>query len=250
MSFGQRLRERRKELGMSQGELARALGVSLSAVSNYESGQNAMREDVLLRLLQVLDVEPNYLYQDFMSGKVFVCSVEERRLVEKYRRLRTTGRQALQSVADALTSYQSDLEEERPKPEIRQIPLYRSPAAAGFMSPVFGEDFDYIDVTGDVPPGAEFAVRIQGDSMEPYIMDGSIVYVNRDPLSSGDVGIFCVDGELLCKQYVRDVLGMTYLFSLNRKRANMDVILPRDSGRSVVCFGRVLLPFRPEIPGM
>ncbi len=250
MSFGQRLRERRKELGMSQGELARALGVSLSAVSNYESGQNAMREDVLLRLLQVLDVEPNYLYQDFMSGKVFVCSVEERRLVEKYRRLRTTGRQALQSVADALTSYQSDLEEERPKPEIRQIPLYRSPAAAGFMSPVFGEDFDYIDVTGDVPPGAEFAVRIQGDSMEPYIMDGSIAYVNRDPLSSGDVGIFCVDGELLCKQYVRDVLGMTYLFSLNRKRANMDVILPRDSGRSVVCFGRVLLPFRPEIPGM
>ena len=250
MSFGQRLRERRKELGMSQGELARALGVSLSAVSNYESGQNAMREDVLLRLLQVLDVEPNYLYQDFMSGKVFVCSVEERRLVEKYRRLRTTGRQALQSVADALTSYQSDLEEERPKPEIRQIPLYRSPAAAGFMSPVFGEDFDYIDVTGDVPPGAEFAVRIQGDSMEPYIMDGSIAYVNRDPLSSGDVGIFCVDGELLCKQYVRDVLGMTYLFSLNRKRANMDVILPRDSGRSVVCFGRVILPFRLEIPGM
>ena len=250
MSFGQRLRERRKELGMSQGDLAKALGISLSAVSNYESGQNAMREDVLLRLFQVLDIEPNYLYQDAMRGKAFVCSVEERRLVEKYRRLRTTGRQTLHAVADALTAYQSDLEEERPAPEIRQIPLYRSPAAAGFMSPVFGEDFDYIDVTGDVPPGAEFAVRIQGDSMEPFIMDGSIVYVNRDPLSSGDVGIFCVDGELLCKQYVRDVLGMTYLFSLNRKRANMDVILPRDSGRSVVCFGRVLLPFRPEIPGM
>ena len=42
MSFGQRLRERRRELGISQGELARALGVSLSAVSNYENGQNEM----------------------------------------------------------------------------------------------------------------------------------------------------------------------------------------------------------------
>ena len=62
MSFGQRLRERRLELGMSQGELARALGVSPGAVSNYESGQNAMREEVLLQLFRVLDVDPNYLY--------------------------------------------------------------------------------------------------------------------------------------------------------------------------------------------
>ena len=56
MSFGQRLRDRRKELGISQGELAKSLGVSLSAVSNYENGLNAMREDVLLRLFRVLDV--------------------------------------------------------------------------------------------------------------------------------------------------------------------------------------------------
>ena len=66
-------------------------------------------------------------------------------------------------------------------------------------------------------------MRIQGDSMEPYILDGSIAYVNRDPLSNGDVGIFCVDGAMLCKQYVRDRLGIVYLFSLNRERADADV---------------------------
>ena len=112
----------------------------------------------------------------------------------------------------------------------------------------YGEDFDYISVSGDVPRGAEFAVRIQGDSMEPYIQDGSVAYVNRDPLASGDVGIFCVDGEMLCKQYVRDRLGIVYLFSLNRRRADADVVLPRDSGRTMVCFGRVLLSSRPEPP--
>ena len=249
MSFGQRLRERRKELGLSQGELAKALGVSLSAVSNYENGLNAMREDVLLRLFRVLEIEPNYLYQDSFTGRAFHCSADEQSLVKKYRGLRTTGRQTLHAVADALGAYQADLEGDAPAAaEVRQIPLYRSPAAAGYAAPVFGEDFDYIDVTGSVPRGAEFAVRIQGDSMEPYIMDGSIAYVNRDPLSSGDVGIFCVDGEMLCKQYVRDVLGMVYLFSLNRLRADADVVLPRDSGRSMVCFGRVLLPSRPQPP--
>ena len=92
MSFGQRLRERRKELGISQGELAKALGVSLSAVSNYENGQNAVREDVLLRLFQVLDVDPNYLYQDALTGRSFVCSAEEQALVRKYRELSTPGR--------------------------------------------------------------------------------------------------------------------------------------------------------------
>ncbi len=249
MSFGQRLRERRKELGINQGELAKALGVSVSAVSNYENGQNAMREDVLLRLLRVLDIEPNYLYQDSFSGKAFTCSVEEERLVKAYRSLRVPGRQTLRAVADALSAYQEELDAELPpETEIRQIPLYRSPAAAGFASPVFGEDFDYIEVTGDTPRGAEYAVRIQGDSMEPYIDDGSIAFVNRDPLSNGDVGIFCVDGEMLCKQYVRDGLGMIYLFSLNRARSDADVFLPRDSGRSIVCMGRVLLPSRPKAP--
>ena len=249
MSFGERLRERRKELGISQTQLARSLGVSISAVSNYESGQNAMREEILLRLFRVLDVDPNFLYQDSFSGAGFVCSAEERALVKKYRNLCLSGRQALHTVADALGGYQAELESEPPAQEARQIPLYRNPAAAGYAAPVFGEDFDYISVSGDVPQGADFAVRIQGDSMEPFILDGSVAYVNRDPLTSGDVGIFCVDGDMLCKQYVRDKLGIVYLFSLNRARSDADVVLPRDSGRSLVCFGRVLLPVRPAVPG-
>lgn len=248
MSFGKRLRERRLELGMSQGDLARRLGVSSAAVSNYESGQNAVREDVLLKMFLVLDIDPNYLYQDSLTGKSFTCSVEEKSLVMKYRTLTTVGRQALHSVVDALGAYQSDMESMAPPAEIRQIPLYSCPAAAGYAAPVFGEDFEYIDVTGEVPHGADLAVRIQGDSMEPVIADGSVVYVNRDPLANGDVGIFCVDGEMLCKQFVRDALGMVYLFSLNRKRADADVVLPPSSGRSMVCMGRVLLPVRPPIP--
>ena len=63
---------------------------------------------------------------------------------------------------DALTTYQSEVEKNLPVEEPRQIPLYRTPAAAGYASPVYGEDFDYIDVTGETPRGAEFAVRIPG----------------------------------------------------------------------------------------
>ena len=139
---------------------------------------------------------------------------------------------------DLVEALIAKLEAAAPAAERRVIPLYTSPAAAGFAAPVFGEDYELIPVTGDVPPGAELAVRIQGDSMAPVIADGAVVYVNHDPVQSGDVGIFCVDGDMLCKQYYRDPLGMVYLFSLNRKRADMDVVFRRGSGRSLTCFGR------------
>ena len=69
-----------------------------------------------------------------------------------------------------------------------------------------------------MPPGAEFAVRIRDDSLEPVLHSGSVAYLNHDPLHAGDVGIFCVGGDMLCKQYYRDPLGVSYLFSLGRDR--------------------------------
>ena len=167
---------------------------------------------------------------------------------ELNRELGITARQTLCTMLDALGVLQAEAEQDRPASEQRTIPLYRSPAAAGYAAPVFGEDYELLTVDGEVPVGAELAVRIQGDSMEPYIRDESVVYVNHDPLRSGDVGIFCVDGDMLCKQYYRDPLGMVYLFSLNRKRADADILLPPESGRSLVCLGRVMLHTMP-LPG-
>ena len=242
MSFGERLRNRRVEMNMSRAELAAQMGVSPSAVGNYETGISVPRGERLQRLLDALGVDPNYLYRDsFQAASAFSCSDDERTLLEKYRTLHLTGRQAVHSLLDSLQVYQKELEGEQLAPERRTIPLYRTPAAAGYASPVFGEDYEPIEVTGDVPSGAELGVRIQGDSMEPYIHDNSVVYVNHDPLRNGDVGIFCVDGDMLCKQYYRDALGIVYLFSLNRQRADADVIFPENSGRSLTCFGRVMM---------
>lgn len=246
MGFGERLRYRREELGISRDELAKLLGVSRSAIGNYETGVSSPKEEVLLRLFDALHVDPNYLYRDsFRSASSSSCSHEERALLEKYRLLTLTGRQTVQALMDSLAVWQTELENDVPAVEPRVIPLYRSPAAAGYAAPVFGEDFEPLTVTGDVPAGAELAVRIQGDSMEPQIADGSVVYVNHDPLRSGDIGIFCVDGDMVCKQYYKDPMGIVYLFSLNRKRADADVVFARGSGRSLTCFGRVIMHAQP-----
>ena len=248
MGFGERMRARREELGLTRPQLAERLGVTASAVSNYENGVSFPKEEVILRLFDSLGTDPNTLFQDSFRHNESVLSRRERELLGKYRSLSPTGREAIHTVMETLCAYRDGLEKSPAERETRVIPLYESPAAAGYAAPVFGEDFDYIQVTEDVPGGAEFAVKIQGDSMAPYIADGAVVYVNRDPLQAGDVGIFCVDGEILCKQYYKDPLGTVYLFSLNRARSDADVVLTAGSGRMLVCFGRVI--FRaPPLPG-
>ncbi|MBQ1602900.1 MAG: LexA family transcriptional regulator [Oscillospiraceae bacterium] len=250
MSFGTRMRARREELRLTRAELAEELGVSPSAVSNYENDLSSPKEEILLRLFDALQVDPNYLYHGSYHASDFTFSHAERELIEKYRMLSSVGRQTVHTIMDALRDYRDEIVGElgTAETETRVIPLYRTPAAAGYASPVFGEDFDYLTVDETVPRGAEFAVRIQGDSMEPEIADGSVIYVNRDPMENGDVGIFWVDGDMLCKQYYHDPLGMTYLFSLNRERADADVVFSGSSGRTLVCFGRVILPHRLPLP--
>jgi len=238
----------REELGLSRAELAALLGVSPSAVSNYEKNISFPKEEVMLRLFDCLKTDPNTLFQDSCHSLQDHYSRRERQLMERYRALPAVGRDTVDSLVEALGTYRDEMERSRPEREERLIPLYRSPAAAGFAAPVMGEDYDLISAGEEVPAGAEFAVRIQGDSMTPWIADQSVVYVNRDPMKVGDIGIFCVDGAMVCKQYYRDPLGIVYLFSLNRERSDADVVFPEGSGRTLVCFGRVMMRGLP-VPG-
>ena len=234
MSFGERLRRRREEKGMTQQQLAQQLGISKSAVGNYETGVSMPREDVLLRLFSALDAEPNYLFQDSFHSGGGVLSSGEQQLVQRYRALSAKGKAAIDAVLEAAEEKHGGSVTVLPPPKsVRRIPLFASPAAAGYASPVLGEEYEMIDDGGE--EAAQFAVRIRGDSMEPHISDGSIVYVGREPLQNGDVGIFCVDGDTFCKQYYKDALGIVYLFSLNRVRADADVTLPPSSGRTLAC---------------
>ena len=131
---------------------------------------------------------------------------------------------------------------------LRMIPLYRTVSAAGYPTPEFGTDFDYIPVQGEVPSNADFAVRIQGDTMEPYLMDDAIAYVNRDPMTEGDVGIFRVNGQMVCRQYDKDQAGTVYLFALNRAKKERDLALAAEERTKLSWYGRVILNFRPELP--
>ena len=60
-TLGQRIRAQRIRLGMTQEELAEALYVEKSIISNYENDKKEMRASGLAELAKVLQTTPNYL---------------------------------------------------------------------------------------------------------------------------------------------------------------------------------------------
>ena len=101
MSFGTRLRERREELGLKQSELGKLLGVTGSAIGNYENGISSPKADVLYQVFDVLKCDANYLFQDEIKElETDDFTVPEIKMVKKYRILDSYGKEAVDGVLD------------------------------------------------------------------------------------------------------------------------------------------------------
>ena len=85
MSFRDQLKACREACGLTRAALAEQLGVSASAVGNYETGVSFPKEDVLLRLFDALRTDPNQLFCGSYRSGGFDLSGAERTLLEKYR---------------------------------------------------------------------------------------------------------------------------------------------------------------------
>ena len=242
---GSILQQLLQERQLSVRELSRLAQVPAQTLySIIKRDSVKVNPELLQRLSQALQVPVQRFYPALDEpAPVPHPSEEEWELLHRYRNLDAPGRRVIRAVLEAESAR---LEDPAP-PRQRLIPLYATPAAAGYASPVEGEDFVLHSVPEDSP--ADFAARISGQSMEPWIADGSIVLVTRrSGLADGDIGLFFVDGDMLCKQYCRDMVGAVHLFSLNRAYADADRHIPPDSSSTLCCYGKVLLPRRPPLP--
>lgn len=232
------------ERKMAVGELARRVGVPATTLYSIIRRDNMKIDfDLLLRICAALEVPIGTFCGEARAAKT--PSAGEWAFLGKYRALDDHGRELTELVAERELE-RMRREREAPGKQDRIIPLYLTPAAAGYASPVLDEDYE--DYAVDAGCAADFAVRISGDSMEPVIHDGAVALVKRDAIRNGDVGMFFVDGDMKCKQYLRDNYGNVYLFSVNRARADADVRIPASSGVTLCCFGKVLLDRQPPLP--
>lgn len=95
MSFGTRLRDKRKELGITQPQLAEILGVSQSAIGSRETDTNSPRATLLYDLFDILHCDANYLFQDETKElyKDKATPSEFENIIKKYRALDDHGKE-------------------------------------------------------------------------------------------------------------------------------------------------------------
>lgn len=101
MTIYERIKERRKSLGLSADDVAKALGVSRATIYRYESADiEKLPTSTLEPLAAVLKCSPSYLmgWNSPENDTNFSLSDEEKELVLTYRRLNTEDKDMIKRI--------------------------------------------------------------------------------------------------------------------------------------------------------
>lgn len=160
-TIGERIRLRREQLGLSQEELAKALGYkSRSSINKIELGLQKLTQSKIASIAEALQTTPDYImgWDDATLSRAFnVVSI---------------GKQGMR-------------------------PIYGS-ISAGLGEFVEGsnEILGWEPVDEKYATDEYFYLRVKGDSMSPKIEDGDLLLIRKQTsVDSGDIGAFLVDGE-------------------------------------------------------
>jgi len=205
MQIAETLAQLRIENGYSQEDIAeycRQHGrpISRKAVSKWEHGGSMPDAEQFLLLCKLYGI----------ADVLTVFGVDNDTL-----RLNGLGTQKLLEYLRLLQLDNRFLAAPRKQSVSRRIPLYDLPVSAGTGQFLDSDRYELIEVDESVPLDATFAVRVSGDSMEPKLTHGQVIYIKpQQTLEPGEIGIFLHNGEALCKE-LGDSDGVPALISLN-----------------------------------
>ncbi len=238
MSFNKKIVKLLKEKKKTKAELAKAAGIPYTTLdSMLKRDSETSRLATIYKIAEYLDVTVEELVFDkpVSTLKSDTFTDEEKNLIMDFRQIDERGKSAVMASLRHEKSF-AERGKNAALKAFRTIQIYNAPAAAGEALPIIADDYDMVE-TNEAPIEASFGIRISGDSMEPVIQDNSVVWVKRqETLNVGEIGIFVLNGESLCKRY--EYAGGVYtLVSLNKKYRPIE-ILDSDDLRVV---GRVLM---------
>lgn len=172
MELYENIKKRRKELNMTQTELALKTGYSdKSAIAHIESGRVDIPVSKINEFAKALKMQPG----DLMGNP----AVSPMILIEQ-------------------------MPSERVRKAVR-IPVLGD-VAAGIPLDAIEDIIDYEEIPAEMATqGQFFGLRIKGNSMEPRICAGDVVIVQRqEDADSGDIVIACINGDsATCKKLIK-----------------------------------------------
>ncbi|MFO8144698.1 MAG: XRE family transcriptional regulator [Candidatus Syntrophosphaera sp.] len=212
--IGDRLRSLRKKLKLTQVELAETLRIKASAISQMESNKIKPSLDTLKTLATVYGVNLHWLITG--RGSMFDIIGDTRdsteRKLEKIRSFISDELSNLVRSKEEMAA--SDVYELRVKGEI----------AAGMPAESVDTSLDVISVRRSMINGViddYVALRVNGHSMEPMIMNNDVVVIRRSQDWDRLTGHICalrIDGAITLKRLSLDARSkLIVLLSVNEE---------------------------------
>ncbi|WP_330988278.1 XRE family transcriptional regulator [Staphylococcus pseudintermedius] len=213
---------------MSQKKLAELINIKPSTLSDYLNLRSNPSHGVIQRIADVFGVGKSDIdttYKDENS----ITSIYDKLTPPRQKRVLDFANEQLNEQNNKVLHINS------------QNVISEEVAVYGYASAGTGETLiDGVEFTtqynGHIP-NHDFALQVNGDSMEPMFEDKEIIFIDKTKqINSGQIGIFVIDGEAYLKKVFINEEGIR-LVSLNSKYPDLHF----DSSHDIKVAGKVIL---------
>ena len=212
----EKLKARRKELKLTQKNIADQLGISYQAYSAWERGVKEPSKEKVKRLEQILKVPRGYF--------------TEIEIVRLYNTLSNKGKNQVVEYARDLVQKEKTQQVISISENLYEYHVYEK-MSAGIGASVY-DDRDYDTVYFDEELAHDFASWVSGDSMEPKYRNGSVALIRETGFDyDGAVYAVVCNTQTYIKRVYREAEGLR-LVSINPKYK--DIFISYDEDPRVV----------------
>lgn len=208
----EKLKARRKELKLTQKEIAEELGISFQAYSAWERGIKEPSQEKVAQLENILKVAKGYFTQIEIVRLYNSLSNQGKEKVVLYARNLAQEEQA-QKVADM-------------SKRLYEYRVYER-MSAGIGASVYGDqNFDTVYFNEEL--AHDFASWVSGDSMEPKYQNGSVALIRETGFDyDGAVYAVVCNNQTYIKRVYREEDGLR-LVSINPKYKDIFISYEED----------------------
>ena len=212
----EKIKSRRKELKMTQKDIAAQLGISYQAYSAWERGVKEPSKEKVRRLEQILRVPKDYF--------------TEIEIVRLYNTLSNKGKNQIVEYARDLVQKEKTQQVISVSENFYEYHVYEK-MSAGIGASVY-DDCDYDTVYFNEELAHDFASWVSGDSMEPKYHNGSVALIRETGFDyDGAVYAVVCNNQTYIKRVYREETGLR-LVSINPQYE--DIFIPSDDDPRVV----------------
>lgn len=212
----EKLKTRRKELKLTQKDIANQLDISYQAYSAWERGLKKPSKEKVQQLEQILNVPKGYF--------------TEVEIVRLYNTLSDEGKDQALSYVRSLVQKEQCKNVISISENLYEYHVYEK-MSAGIGSSIYN-DKDYDTVYFDKELAHDFASWVSGDSMEPKYQNGSVALIRETGFDyDGAVYAVVCNSQTYIKRVYREEHGLK-LVSINPKYT--DIFLSYDEEPRIV----------------